>query len=342
MPRKVSCVAVLLACLMLALFYINPQGMLAQSQSQPFSTQVVAPTVSTPAPLSNAQRALSHVSQLTHIPVGRLLLADTFTQELGLSQRTLWWGWVLDRKERSLYEVIVETGTGIIVNSQEMESLWEAERVAYRARYGQRILEQIAQQASVSVASLLLVNDALASYPLTGRIFWQVKILDTKTARLYHLALGSDGAEVDPAALQEAEFKAHRARYRQLEPELYYRLQAVESDELVPVLIWARHVDDKWVDAQLALRHPELAKDHRFASGRAIHSDGSPVQLESVLFERVRADYNDLLDQAHLVAEQPVVDFLKALGYQATPLELFPGVYANLQEHHSGIGQHLN
>jgi hypothetical protein len=88
----------------------------------------------------------------------------------------------------------------------------------------------------------------------------------------YRLALGPDGVEVDPATLQKAEFEARRTRYGRLDPELYYRLQVVGANEIVPVLIWVRGVDYKWVDTQLAQYYPDWVAEHHFAGGYTLES----------------------------------------------------------------------
>jgi hypothetical protein len=299
---------------------------------QPYFPSAQAAVHPTPILFAEAQDMLAYVSQVRHIPMERLLLADVFTRELTLSGHTLWRGWVLDRdgSKQSLHEVTMDPATKKILDNQEMEAMWKVEQAAYRARYGQQVLERIAQQAGVSVARLRIINDVLENYPLTGRIFWQVKGLDTEAMRPFQLAIGPDGVEVGPAVMQQNEFDAHRTRYGRLDPELYYRLQVTEQDKLVPVLIWIRGVDYEWVDMQLAQRYPELAAKYRFVGGRVIYPNGSSVQLEPELFERVWADYNALLNQAHLNAARPLVDFLKVKGYKAQPLELFPGVYAEL------------
>ncbi len=332
MVKKFVCQVVLLVCLIAASSHASLENLPSRSHAQFPAAHPMAQFAPTPNPLSNVQRVLSHVSQTARVPIERLRLADTFAQAFSLTGHTLWRGVILDQAgdARPFYEVIVQAQDGRILSSSQVEAVWDAERTAYHARYGVQVLEQIAQQERVAVTRLQISNDVLEIYPLTGAIFWRIVVLDVETGVLHHYALGPDGVEVDPAALRRAEFEAHRARYGRLDTELYYRLQVLGPDELVPVLLWVRGVDYEWVDVELSRRYPELAAEYRFAGGHLIHENGSPVHLPRVLFERIHAGYNDLLDQAHLTAAQPVVDLLASRGYGARPIELFPGVYAEL------------
>lgn len=326
MHRKTK--AVSLVCLAVALLCLELGGLPIRSQAH----QSMSQPTSTPVPPSNAQRALSHLSQAAHIPVEQLLLVNESVQELPLTGRALWRGLILDRvgEGKPLYEVLMEAQGEDPLNSAQVEALWGAERAAYRATYGEQVLERVAQRAGVPLTRLQITNDVLENYPLTGIVFWRVKLLDVETGKPYHLDLGPGGAELDPEALRQAELEARRARYGRLDPELYYRLQAMDPEEPAPVLAWLSGVDYEWVDAQLAARYPALVAEFRFAGGQALQENGSPIHLEPELFEQAQADYNDLLDQAHLAAAQPVVDFLQARGYEAQAFESFPGVYAEL------------
>jgi len=315
---------------MVALLYVGMGNLPPQLQAQLPSVQPVAQPTSTP--LFNAQEVLTRVSQAVHVSAERLELADQFSKELVLSGHSLSRNLVLDRERggQLLYEVIVDTETGRMLGGLEMEALWEAERAVYRTRYGDHALECVARREGVAIGNLQLANDLLESYPLTGVIFWQVKVTDVEGEAIYGVALNAEGEEVDAEALKRAEFEASKAQYGRLEPALYYFLQTRNPGDKVPVLIWVKGVDYRWVDTQLAERYPKLAAEYRFAGGHGVHENGSLVHLEPELFERVHTDYNDLLDQAHLDAAQPVVDFLKARGHEPQPFELFPGVYAKL------------
>lgn len=205
---------VLLASIVAALFCTGLGNLRAAPQAHVPAAAVAVLPLPTPAPLPNDQAALAHVSQRARVPTERLLLADEFVQAFPLSDCALWRGLVLDRAGagQPLYEVFIHARGGAPLNSAEVEALWEAERAAYRAQYGDQVLKQVAWQAGVPATRIQIAGDVLVSYPLTGVIFWRVKTLDVEAGAPYHLALGPDGQQVDPATLRRAEFEAHRAR----------------------------------------------------------------------------------------------------------------------------------
>jgi hypothetical protein len=219
MSKKSSCT--LLVCLVIA--GIGSKNSPAQSQAQP-AHWGFRPILTPP---SFSEKALAHISQNAHISLERLLLADEFTRTLPSTGRTFWRGLVLDREGRGqlLYEVIVDVHSGDILDSLEVKGSWEAERSAYRERYGRQVLELVARRRGLAAERLRLADDVLESHPLTGVTFWRVKVTDVQGESTYELALDARGQVLDPQALQRAELEASRARYGRVEPALYYLLQ---------------------------------------------------------------------------------------------------------------------
>lgn len=291
------------------------------------------PTPTIPPDLSNAEKAILWVSQSRNLPVDQLVMADSFVTELSLTGRVIWRGLVLDTKGKGqlTHEVLIDDqDKRLLVGDQsDADEMWEAEASAYQREYGDVVLKRIAEEKKTSPESLETSNGGVIHYPLTNQTFWRAKVLNRQDGAIYGVAIDAQGQFVDQAALEEKEWQARREKYGHLEPDLFYLLQAKQDDEPIEVLLWAGGVDYKWVEEELAKRYPDV-RASRFASGRPVDETGKSIPVDKELSERIRADYNSLLDQTHLKAAEPIVDFLKARGYEAKALRLFPAVVAQL------------
>ena len=137
------------------------------------------------------------------------------------------------------------------------------------------------------------------------------------------------GRPVDIKVLEQAEAQAREARYGKLDPTFFYFLQTRRPEENVSVLLWMDGVDYEWVNEELTRQYSQVTA-YRFASGQPVDEQGRPIPIEPELFDRIRADYNALLDQAHRKAAEPVIAFLTTRGYRAEALDAFPGVVAEV------------
>ncbi|RLC79570.1 MAG: hypothetical protein DRI61_07620, partial [Chloroflexi bacterium] len=230
-----------------------------------------------------------------------------------------------------LYEVLIDENTGEILAEKEIvpETYWTAEERAFRERYGDQILALTARQERVPVDNLKIAAGILEYYALTGQIVWRGKIQDTAKGDIYEITVDAHGRPVNIEALETAEDTARRSRYGKMEPPLYYYLQTRPPEEAIRVLLWIGGVDYEWVSEELARRYPQV-NAHRFSSGQPVDEYGRPIPIERELFDRIRQDYNELLDQAHLKAAESVVAFLEAKGYSANVVRAFPGVEVEL------------
>lgn len=95
------------------------------------------------------------------------------------------------------------------------------------SRYGEIALKYIAEQKGVSPDALLIEQEHPRSYPLLGREFMAITILDTSDGQAFVLLVDVDSGEVEDAlsTLEQANAEAHLARYGKLDPTLYERLQ---------------------------------------------------------------------------------------------------------------------
>lgn len=307
--------------------------------SQPLYFQSPLPTpMPTPFPtispnLPNSERALLFIAQRKQVPQDRLLLADAFTIGFPLTHRSLWQGLVLDSQDGTpvLYEVLIDGDTKEILTEglTNPEAYWATEEIAFREHYADQILSLVSRREGVPVSSLDIAAGIMEYYALTGQIVWRGKIQDSVRGDIYEVAVNAQGQSVNVEALEAAENTARRSRYGKMELPLYYYLRTRPPQEKSRVLLWVGGVDYEWVNEELARRYPQV-QAYRFASGQPVDERGQPIPIERELFDRIRRDYNDLLDQAHLQAAEPVAAFLRARGYEANALSAFPGIEVEL------------
>lgn len=289
------------------------------------------PTISPDLP--NAERALRFVAQRQGIPQEWLILADAFTTVLPLTGVTLWRGLVLDvhSKLHPLYEVFIHEGTKEILAGSEVDPqiYWQAEGMALREKIEDHILELVVRRAKARADKLEIATGFIRQDPRSGQWAWQGKVIDKDQGQIYCLAVNAKGQEINPEDLEKASAEAQSAKYGKLNPKLFYLLPTLEAEEKIKVLLWVGGVDYAWVDEELARLYPQVKADY-FAGGLPFTGRGRPARVEPELFAKIRADYNDLLDQAHRKATEPVVAFLKKRDYETKVVDVFPGVMAEL------------
>ena len=148
--------------------------------------------------------------------------------------------------------------------------------------YRAKALEHVSAQEGIPVGELTIINEAFATFPLTGRILWGAKILDEKSSAIYGVYLDEVGKIADIDAVKEAEAAESNKRYGKLDPELADRVATMRSDEKVVVWVW--------------LTEPSMDRS-RFQGNLSEEQHQELLSLQ-------RATY-----AAH---EAPVIDFLKA------------------------------
>ncbi len=320
------------AILIATLVYLgasSPAPALRAFQSPLFQSPLPVPSPTIAPSLPHPQRALSFVAQRQGLSEEQLVLADALTIEFPLTRRTLWRGLVLDTESRSpsLYEVLIDENTREVLTGGlvDPQTHWQAEEKAFRERFGSRVLALVAQREKVAMNQLEIVSGILEHYPLTGQMVWRAKAARGGQGETYEVATDLQGKPVNIEVLEQAEAQAREARYGKLEPAFFYLLQTRQPEENVRVLLWMSGVDYEWVNEELAHQYPQVTA-YRFASGQPVDEQGRPMPIEPELFDKIRTDYNALLNQAHRKAAEPVIAFLTSRGYRAEALDAFPGV----------------
>lgn len=175
----------------------------------------------------------------------------------------------------------------------------------------QRGLAYISKRENIPIEALIVAADHLTEYPVSGRKFQVVTLMDTRPeGQVYKLLvdLTSGQIEEDISALLAAEAQAHQARYGKLEPALYERLQTLKDDDTVPVAVWmaAQPGQTTLADQQeaafaaLAAKYPEAKV--------ALTRSGKPMDVDDPeLAHRIEAEYIALLTAETKARVQPLV-----------------------------------
>ena len=82
-----------------------------------------------------------------------------------------------------------------------------------------KALALVAEREGIDLANLSLAAGTTNDYPLSGKLAYSFKVIDTTTDNLYAMSLDADGAEVDPEELLAAEEAAYTDKYGSLEAE---------------------------------------------------------------------------------------------------------------------------
>jgi hypothetical protein len=148
--------------------------------------------------------------------------------------------------------------------------------------YRAEALEHVSAREGIPIGELTIINEAFATFPLTGRTLWGAKILDEKSSAIYGIYLDEQGKVADIDAVRKVEAAESSKRYGKLDPELADRVATMRSDEKVVVWVW--------------LTEPSMDRS-RFQGNLSEEQHQELLSLQ-------RATY-----AAH---EAPVIDFLKA------------------------------
>jgi hypothetical protein len=195
----------------------------------------------------------------------------------------------------------------------------------------QKALQYISEREGIPVEGLFVVNDLERTFPLIGRTFRDILILDVRTTEGQEYSVLVDLAdgriEDDLNAIEDAEENAYRAKYGKFHPSLYERLQEIGDDDLLPVAFWvagnAQVRTQEEVFAELAARHPEAV--------RALEREGVPWAVDNAdLAEEIRAEYRQMRAEDTTVRVEPLVEHLGARGFEARTYGSMPSVSAFL------------
>lgn len=197
----------------------------------------------------------------------------------------------------------------------------------------QKAVSYIAERENIPVEALLVVNVYEAEYPLLGRRFQFVSVMDIRRVEqnIYDVLVDLDtGAiEDDPEVIDAAEESASVEKYGKLHPLLYERLQEVDDQTLLPVTFWVaadpagRNRED--IIAILAAKFPEVDE--------AMSRWGYPWAVDDYkLQDQIQAEYMRLEAEDIAARVLPLVTELRALRVDVRTYEGLPSVSATLSK----------
>ena len=143
-------------------------------------------------------------------------------------------------------------------------------------------LEHVSAREGIPMENLTLINEAFATFPLTGRTLWGAKMLDEKSSAVYGVYLDEAGRAAEIDAVSEAEAAEKSERYGKLDPELADRVSTMRSDEKVVIWVW--------------LTEPSMDRS----------------RFQGNLSEEQHQELLSLQRSTYAAHEAPVIDFLKA------------------------------
>ena len=196
-------------------------------------------------------------------------------------------------------------------------------------------LNYVSERYSIPIENLLVVNEHTRRYPLSGRTFQAVTLLDTRNPDKFGykfeysllIDLSTRSIEEDLAAIQAAEDAAYLAKYGKLQPALYERLQPVSDDTVLPVAIWIANQGQERTDAEI---YAELAAQFP-AAAEALARGTKPFDVaDPDLSEQIQAAYRQLHAQDITVRNIPLLDWLEKQGMSVEQQVGMPALTARL------------
>ena len=169
--------------------------------------------------------------------------------------------------------------------------------IPHEVEYHTKALQHVSQTHVIPIEQLRVVNEGQANFPVSGRKIWGAKVWDGESS--YGVYIDERGDIVDIKTIEAEESKAAHQKYGKLEPALFELLQTIQSDELVPCIIWLKM-------ANVRPRRP------------------GPDENEY-------AKYKKTLSDAYASAQRPVADFIRANGFSVTYTSRYaPLIYSKL------------
>jgi len=184
-------------------------------------------------------------------------------------------------------------------------------------------LDYIATREGIPVERLFPVNQHQREYGALGKTFWYVKALDRESHHIYTAMVDlSDQSPVELEDIERAQREALEVKYGKLEPQLYELLQTKAPDDEVNVAVWFTPIDLQALLADLNARYPQVSLE-------ALERPWHDVK-DQALADRIRADYLQLMEEAHLAKQDALAQSLRARGYEVKLHRGVPSLVARL------------
>ncbi|HMN30963.1 MAG TPA: S8 family serine peptidase, partial [Caldilineaceae bacterium] len=192
-------------------------------------------------------------------------------------------------------------------------------------------LQSVAEQAGIPRDQLTFGSEEQVTFPLLGRsyIYVTVHYDSIDGFKLFSVLVDPATRAVEPDynAVRAAEEAAYRAKYGKLDPALYDRLQQVDDEALLPVVVWVAHTSEERsqeaIVAEVVARYP--------AAGEALAQKGVLWAVDDPkMAVEIQEAYEQLLFENVAVCVQPVEGWLKGQGFAVEDLAGMPALAATL------------
>lgn len=170
----------------------------------------------------------------------------------------------------------------------------------------------ISERDGIPQEKLYTQGSTAFNYTLTGVRLRRGKIVvKPEMIQGWVIAVNCQGDIIDYKAAEQAEQKAYKEKYGNLEPRLYDLLQAAGPDDVFKVSIMVRRDDNKIEEVRrdVAAKYPEL---HLDKDNYTTTKDTPRDLYENVFLPEVRAEEAKI----EAILKKPIEDYLRGLGYE--------------------------
>jgi len=210
-------------------------------------------------------------------------------------------------------------------------------------------LQYVSKTHGIPVEELTVSHKVQPHYWVIDKKMWCMKI-DMKKWNLNkgplpmfdEVCVDLDGNIVNESEFREQDKKAYREKYGKLEPDLYYRLQSMQPNETIKVIIDLVGVDTKAIEREVLSKYPNIEIIENLTESFSITRDPNrdvighiPVFLKDGKLSReerlkIRDEFYVAKREAYAQKEKPLLDYLTAKGYDARGAKGVPTVFATL------------
>jgi hypothetical protein len=189
----------------------------------------------------------------------------------------------------------------------------------------------VADKTGILPEKLQVAGEESMAFPLLEREYTYITIFEIHSEPFRTFSLLVDPVtgqiEEDLNAVRAAEDAVYRERYGKFTPGLYERLQTVRDDELLSIVVWVAQEDSQRIEADihdaLSTLYPEVK--------RALAEQGIPRAVEDAELASVIArQYDELLVSRVRLNTQPVIEWLRAQGFEVQEFPGMPSLAATL------------
>ena len=132
-------------------------------------------------------------------------------------------------------------------------------------------VKTVAAEHGIPAKNLMVMNNADATFPHTGVVQYQFKVLDKVTGKIYMVSLNQAGEQVSEDDALAAERQAYIEKYGKVSEELYQSMSEAGNTKL-EVIVW------------LVDNNPEYTTQRPMPKGFSSEAEVEQMQAEKLTF----------------------------------------------------------